>query len=167
MSEIDTLIHKLQLLPHPEGGYFKETYRSSESLMKSALPQGYKGDRNLSTCIYFLLTSANFSAFHRIKQDEIWHFYMGSPISLHIINQQGVYLKQMIGSNLEAGEVPQFVVHGGDWFASEVEEPNSYALAGCTVSPGFDFEDFEMADRYKLLLKYPDFEAVIRRLTRI
>lgn len=153
-------------MPHPEGGYFKETYRSEISADVKALPQKFKSSRNFCTAIYFLLTSDNFSVFHRIKQDEIWHFYCGSPISLHVLSKDGSYKKHLIGQNLEKGEVPQFVVKAGDWFASEVQVPNSYALAGCTVSPGFDFADFEMVERKELLQKYPLHDKIISRLTR-
>jgi len=166
MDTIDNIIKKLDLQPHPEGGYFKETYRSKLTLSKEELPREFEGGRNACTAIYFLLTSDNFSAFHRIKQDEIWHFYSGSPISLHILTKEGNYEKQMIGSNLEKGEIPQFVVHGGDWFASEVESPNSFALAGCTVSPGFDFSDFEMASQESLIKLYPSYQNIISKLTR-
>lgn len=166
MKNIDNIIKQLGLLPHPEGGYFRETYRSDMSVEKHALPGRFKGSRNFSTAIYFLLTSDNFSAFHKIKQDEIWHFYGGSPISLHIITKEGFYEKHLIGPDLDNGEVPQFVVKGGDWFASEIEASDSFGLAGCTVSPGFDFEDFEMADRQDLIERYPDHEEVITKLTR-
>ena len=166
MKTIDSIIKRLDLLPHPEGGYYRETFRSETVISKISLPEGYQGDRNACTAIYFLLTSRNFSAFHKIKQDEIWHFYSGSPISLHILTQEGSYEKHLIGSDLERGEVPQFAVKGGDWFASEVSDSDSYALAGCTVSPGFDFADFEMADRQELLQTYPDHQQIINRLTR-
>lgn len=166
MLDIETLIQKLKLQSHPEGGFFKETYRSSGQIEQTSLPHDIKGKRNYSTCIYFLLTSANFSAFHRIKQDEIWHFYLGAPISLHVLDQQGNHHKHMIGSDLMNGEHPQVVVSAGDWFASEVEAPDAFALAGCTVSPGFDFADFEMADREDLIHKYPGHSQIINKLTR-
>ncbi|UCE94951.1 MAG: cupin domain-containing protein [Flavobacteriaceae bacterium] len=166
MNNIDNIIKRLQLLPHPEGGYYKETYRSEIVADKKDLPDRFKSNRNFCTAIYFLLTSGNFSAFHKIRQDEIWHFYDGSPISLHIITINGSYEKHMIGSNLENGELPQYVVKGGDWFASEIEAPDSYGLAGCTVSPGFDFEDFEMAEREDLIGRYPDMKDIINKLTR-
>ena len=166
MQNKDEIVQYLGLKPHPEGGFYKETYRSEGLISNDDLNSRYKGKRNYATCIYFLLSSDNFSAFHRIKQDEIWHFYKGSPISLHIINSQGHYQKIMIGSNIERGEIPQFVVKGGDWFASEVADSNSYALAGCTVSPGFDFVDFEMAEKQELIQKYPDYQQIINKLTR-
>lgn len=162
-EKIEALKNHLQLEPHPEGGYFKETYRSTGNTI-----QPYEGahQRSFSTGIYFLLVSGNFSAFHRIKQDEMWHFYDGSPIDLHILTQEGEYQLVKIGRDFSKGEVPQFVVKAGDWFASEVSVNEGYSLAGCTVAPGFDFADFEMANRVELLQEYPEFSEVIRRLTR-
>ena len=166
MEKITEIIKQLQLLPHPEGGYYRETYRSEYQVDQAHLSGNFNGPRNLTTAIYFLLTSDNFSAFHRIKQDEIWHFYSGSAISLHIITQEGNYEKHKIGSNLEKGEIPQFVVHGGDWFASEIETQDSFGLAGCTVSPGFDFDDFEMASQESLIELAPAHHKIISKLTR-
>ncbi|WP_299888262.1 cupin domain-containing protein [uncultured Lacinutrix sp.] len=164
-KSINDLISKLELKPHPEGGFFRETYRSNGEINKDSLDQDYKGNRNYSTCIYFLLTSDNFSAFHRIKQDEIWHFYDGSPINLHIISNIGVYTNHAIGIDFQKGEVPQFVVPGGSWFAAEVVNQNDYSLIGCTVSPGFNFEDFELKSRNDLIALFPDKEEIISRLT--
>ena len=166
MDTINNIIKHLELLPHPEGGFYKESYRSELTIGEEVLPEEYQGDRNVSTAIYFLLTSDNFSAFHRIHQDEAWHFYKGSPISLHVITKNGVYENHIIGSELELGQVPQYVVKGGDWFASEVSVKNSYSLAGCTVSPGFDFADFEMAKRADLIKEFPDHKDIISRLSR-
>ncbi|SHH03999.1 cupin domain-containing protein [Flagellimonas flava] len=166
MNRISQLISNFGLQPHPEGGYFKETYRSDGLIPKISLPSHYPGNRNYATAIYFLLTSDTFSAFHRIKQDEIWHFYEGSPIKLHVISETGAYTEQLIGTNFSAGEVPQFVVPGNHWFAAETVEPNSYSFVGCTVSPGFDFADFVMADGTGLAAQFPDLGDVIGRLTR-
>ncbi|MEY8848540.1 cupin domain-containing protein [Psychroserpens sp. XS_ASV72] len=159
------LITELDLKPHPEGGFFKETYRCRERIPKEHLSENYSGTRNYSTCIYFLLTSENFSAFHKINQDEIWHFYDGSPISLHLISEDGTYLKQMIGSDILNKQVPQFVVKAGSWFAAEIEPKDSYALIGCTVSPGFDFDDFQLAKRQDLLKEFPEHQEIISKLT--
>lgn len=164
-NTINDIISILDLKPHPEGGFFKETYRSKGEFKIDRLDQGYEGKRNYSTCIYFLLTSDNFSAFHRIKQDEIWHFYDGSPIKLHVISESGGYAVHKIGVDLNKGEVPQFVVPGGNWFAAEVVDHNAYALVGCTVSPGFNFEDFELKSRDDLSLLFPDKKELISRLT--
>ena len=162
-EKIEALKNHLQLEPHPEGGYFKETYRS-----KGNITQPYEGadQRSFSTGIYFLLISGNFSAFHRIKQDEMWHFYDGSPIHLHILTQEGKYEHVKIGRDFSKGEVPQYVVKAGDWFASEVSVKEGFSLAGCTVAPGFDFADFEMAKRTELLAVYPKMEELIVALTR-
>jgi predicted cupin superfamily sugar epimerase len=164
-SRIKDIVEILDLEPHPEGGYYKETYRSEGVINKSALGESYSGNRNYSTCIYFLLTSDNFSAFHRIIQDEIWHFYKGTTITLHTISPEGKYQKIYIGDELSRGEVPQYVVPGGYWFAAEIEEKNTYALVGCTVSPGFSFEDFEMIPRQDLITLFPQHTELINRLT--
>lgn len=163
---IKYLISKLGLKPHPEGGYFKETYRSNGSIPPAGLDPDIEGDRNYSTGIYFLLTSENYSAFHRIKQDEMWHFYEGSTLIIHMIDEQGVYSRQKIGMKLDDGEVPQFTVPKKVWFAAEVCEPDSYSFVGCTVSPGFDFRDFELAGREHLSKKFPHLQTVIEQYTR-
>jgi predicted cupin superfamily sugar epimerase len=157
------LIDRLRLHPHPEGGYFRETYRSTETISID----GFDGDRNYSTAIYFMLTSENFSAFHRIKQDEVWHFYAGSSLYVHVIDTSGKYVRHVVGVDVANGAVPQLVVKAGDWFGSTVVEANSFSLVGCTVAPGFDFRDFEMAKREDLLTLFPDHEEIIHRLTRI
>ncbi|MEP1306813.1 MAG: cupin domain-containing protein [Balneola sp.] len=166
MNRIEELINTLDLQKHPEGGFYKETYRSEGIIQQSCLPSSFLGDRNYCTGIYFLLTSDNFSAFHRIKQDEMWHFYEGSPLIVHMIDQQGNYSFQKIGLDLEDEQVPQFVVPKGIWFASEVHEPNSYSFVGCTVSPGFDFADFELAERNSLVAKFPACSEIINQLCR-
>ena len=164
-NSIEKIKKILELEPHPDGGYFKETHRSIEEIKEKDLSKDYKGNRNYSTCIYFLLTSDSFSALHRIKQDEIWHFYDGSPIRLHTISKEGIHEEHIIGLNFEKGETPQFVVKGGDWFAAEVVNENSYSLVGNTVSPGFSFEDLELRTRKELLTLFPDKEELITRLT--
>lgn len=161
---IDAIVQKLGLMPHPEGGFYRETYRSRDLLQPEN--SDYKGERNCSTCIYFLLTSNSFSAFHRIRQDEIWHFYKGLPVNIHMIAKDGSYAVIRLGSDLDNGEIPQFVVPGGTWFASEVAGKTGYSLTGCTVSPGFDFADFEMGNRQELTQAYPDSAEIIYRLTR-
>ena len=164
-GNIKNLIEKLELKPHPEGGYFRETYRSSGTISKDILGNTFSSKRNYSTCIYFLLLSDSFSAFHRIKQDEIWHFYKGSPIRLHTINEKGDYEFVMIGNDIAAGEKPQLVVPAGIWFAAEVLNLDDFALVGCTVAPGFSFEDFELPNRQELIAKFPQHKELITRLT--
>lgn len=164
-KNIQDIIDTLDLQPHPEGGYFKETYRSTGTINKQDLGKNYSGQRNYSTSIYFLLTSGNFSALHRINQDEIWHFYDGSPIRLHMITPEGIHTEHSIGKDLYKGEVPQFVVPGGNWFAAEVIGDNTFSFVGCTVSPGFDFDDFELTPRATLLQLFPDKATLITRLT--
>ena len=159
------IIEKLKLEAHPEGGYFYENYRSAGKVHSSDLWDGAEGLRNFSTGIYFLLDKKQFSAFHRIKQDEMWHFYSGSTLLLHMINDKGIYKLIKIGDNIKDDQFFQYVVPSGTWFASEVENKNSFSFCGCTVSPGFDFRDFEMPNRKKLLSKFPNQKKIISRLT--
>lgn len=159
-------IEKLALRPHPEGGYYHETYRSLEMIDAACLPSRYNSDRNLSTAIYYLLQGEQFSAFHRLRSDEIWHFYTGSPLLLHTIDNNGKYSKIILGQHFEKGERFQAVVPQGDWFAAEVAVANSFSLLGCTLAPGFDFADFELGNRGKLVKKFPQHAELINRLCR-
>ncbi|BAV07623.1 hypothetical protein SAMN05421788_10926 [Filimonas lacunae] len=166
MSYIQELITAYGLLPHPEGGYYKETYRSNEHVQQEALPARFGGYRAFSTAIYFLLDKGNFSAFHRIKSDECWHFYAGQTLLVHIIHFDGMLETVRLGSNTEAGEVFQYVVPANCWFASEPAPGTDFAFTGCTVAPGFDFEDFELAAAETLLTLFPQHQEVITRLCR-
>jgi predicted cupin superfamily sugar epimerase len=166
MNTKEYWIQKLNLQRHPEGGYFNEVYRSDEEIKLEHLPSRYDGARNHSTSIYFLLTSDEFSAFHRIKSDETWHFYSGQAVKLHLIDKKGNYLSVKLGSNPESEEVFQFTIPLDVWFAASIEEPDSYALVGCTVSPGFHFDDFELGIREELIKMFPECEKVIKRFTR-
>jgi predicted cupin superfamily sugar epimerase len=159
-------IEKLTLQKHPEGGYFRETYRATECIPISGLPSRFTGERCLATGIYFLLTDQEFSAFHRIKADEMWHFYKGKSMEVYVIQPNGELQIIKLGHNYEKGEVMQAVVPANCWFASRVVEPDGYALVGCTVSPGFDFDDFELAQRDHLKHAYPKHESLIDSLTR-
>ena len=159
-------IEKLRLEAHPEGGYFRQTYRSEVSIAREALPAGFAGARAVSTAIYFLLEGENFSAFHRLRSDEVWHFYGGDPLIVHVIEPEGKYSSILLGRDPEAGQVLQGVVRAGCWFASHVADWKSFAVVGCTVAPGFDFEDFKMGKREELVARYPQHRDLIRRLTR-
>jgi uncharacterized protein len=157
-----SIIKKLKLKKHPEGGYFSESHRSKNTIKKSHLPKKFGGNRNLSTTIYFLLTGKNFSAFHRLKADEVWHFYSGSPLNIYVIQKSGKLKKIVLGKN----HYYQTVIHAEQWFAAEVTEPKSYSLVGCTVSPGFDYKDFELAEEKKLVKLYPHLKDLISRLIK-
>ena len=159
-------IDTLGLIAHPEGGYYRETYRSRLSIPREALPPQFTGSRLVSTAIYFLLDGENFSAFHRLRSDELWHFYAGGALTVHVIAASGSYSELQIGGDAESGESLQAVVEAGCWFASRVRDPESFALVGCTVAPGFDFEDFELGKRSELIKLYPRHEKLIEQLTR-
>jgi predicted cupin superfamily sugar epimerase len=166
MTDARQWIEALGLRPHPEGGYYRETYRSGETIPRAALPARFTGDRSFSTAIYFLLAGDDFSALHRIKQDETWHFYDGAGLIIHIIDPAGNYAAVKLGRDLRAGEAPQAVAPAGHCFGATVSDPGSYGLAGCTVAPGFDFADFEMPGRAQLLALFPQHSELIERLTR-
>ena len=159
-------IEKLRLNPHPEGGYYRETYRSDVVFPRQVLPSRFGGARAASTAIYFLIDGENFSALHRLSSDELWHFHAGAPLLVHAINPDGAYWSVRLGNDPDSGEVPQAVVPAGNWFASHVADWKSWALVGCTVSPGFDFADFEIASRANLIELYPQHRELILRLTR-
>jgi uncharacterized protein len=159
-------IEKLALEPHPEGGHYRQTYRSDLILPSEALPKQFTGARAASTAIYFLLEGDNFSAFHRLRSDEMWHFYIGSALVVYVIGEDSGYSEIKLGRDPDAGEVLQAVVKAGSWFASRVQDKSSFALVGCTVSPGFDFEDFELAKRAELMRAHPRHRKIIEQLTR-
>lgn len=166
MMTTKVLIRKLNLTPHPEGGYFKEVYRSEDEIKIDGLPQRYESTRCFGTSIYYLLEGKQFSAFHKLNSDETWHFYLGSQIVLHLINEEGKYSKVLLGQRVDENEQLQFTIPHGTWFAAEVKDKNSFSLAGCAVYPGFDFADFEMGDKEELLKKFPQHKDVIQKLTR-
>ena len=156
--------------PHPEGGYFAETYRSNEEVQQNALPTRFSGPRSFSTAIYFLLESGQFSSLHRIQADEVWHFYAGDPLDVFVIDPGGELTIIRLGKRLDQGEVFQAVVPAGCWFGSKpviaaTVKESGFSLVGCTVAPGFDFADFELADRTVLLNQFPQHRQVIEVLT--
>lgn len=157
-------IEHLALQPHPEGGFYRENYRAEDSIARASLPHRFTGARSFSTGIYFLLRSQDFSAFHRIQSDEMWHHYAGSSLTIFVLGQSGLTTHKL-GTDLEAGERPQVVIPAGYWFAAQVPQADSYVLAGCTVSPGFDFADFEMAKRDALIEQFPGERELIERLS--
>jgi predicted cupin superfamily sugar epimerase len=165
MKPANYWVEKYQMQPHPEGGYFAETYRSAEIILQSALPARFAGNRCFSTGIYFLLENHHFSAFHRIQADEMWHFYAGGALNVYVIHLYGRLEIIKLGTNPDNGEVFQAVVPAGTWFGSKPDAESAYSLVGCTVAPGFDFADFELAEQADLLTTYPQHEELIRLLT--
>ena len=154
------LIKHLNLEPHPEGGFYKEVFRSEEHIHSP----DFEDSRSLLTSIYFLITAGNFSAFHRIAGNELWYYHYGATCTIHVLQQEGGYTKINLGKAVEEGEKFQAIVKSGDWFASETT--GDYSLVGCVVAPGFDFKDLEMANRNKLILAYPGQMELIERLCR-
>jgi predicted cupin superfamily sugar epimerase len=166
MPSADELIRHLNLTPHPkEGGYFRETYRSFETFSAAVLPQHYGGERSAGTAIYYLLTPNTFSALHRLQTDEIFHFYLGSPLRMLQLFPDGGGRTILLGSDVLAGQQLQAVVPRGVWQGSFLEPDGDFALVGCTVAPGFDYADYEHGRREALLQKFPEHADLIRRLT--
>lgn len=163
---VESLIKKFDLELHPEGGYYRSTYRSAEKVPVSALPSRFPGDRLFSTAIYFLLDKGNYSAFHRIKSDECWHFYTGGTLLIYVLHPDGALQVVRLGNDYENHEHFQFVVPAGCWFASEPAPVTEFSFVGCTVSPGFDFDDFELASSTGLSAEFPLHKELIERLCR-
>jgi hypothetical protein len=155
-------ISKLNLEKHPEGGYFVESYKSLE-LVNS--PK-YHGPRHVCTAIYYLLVGDKFSSFHVMKSDELWHFYAGSSLTLYIIEPNGKLSEITLGENINNGHIFQAAVKSGCWFAAAVDDYNSYSLVGCTVSPGFDYQDWKIGDMKTLTKLYPQHKSIIEKYTR-
>jgi predicted cupin superfamily sugar epimerase len=166
MNSTAEIIRLLGLVRHPEGGWYRETYRSAEKLASVGLPPRFGGERAFSTAIYFLLERGDFSSLHRIKSDEVWHFYAGTCLTVRTISPAGEARSFVLGNDLNKGEVFQAVVPAGFWFGAEVTGEGPYSLAGCTVAPGFDFADFELGSRAELLELWPAHSDLIRGLTR-
>lgn len=164
MSTADYWIDRLKLQSHPEGGYYKETYRSVEKIPSTGLPSRFNDARNFCTSIYFLLQSKDRSFFHRIKSDELWHFHAGTSLLIYVLRETGLEILKL-GPNHDAGENLQVVIPANHWFGAMVKDENSYTLSGCTVSPGFDFDDFEIGSREDLVKQFPSFTNIIEMFT--
>jgi len=159
MLNAETFIQKLQLEPHPEGGFYRPTFQSEEWMSRQ------QGERRFYTSIYFLLRSQDVSHFHRLQSDELWYFHAGSPLTVHMIHPDGTYEARKLGLNVELGEQPQILVPKDTIFGSTVDEEDTFSLVGCMVSPGFDFKDFELFKEQELLDQFPQHEKIIKKLS--
>ncbi len=162
MTASAALIRRLDLLPHPEGGYYRETYRAADSVTRAD-----GASRSASTAIYYLLCDGAWSTWHRIRSDELWHFHAGDALHIHVLSPDGGYARLRLGDALEDPAAAfQAVVPAGCWFAAELADPGGYALTGCTVAPGFEFGEFELANAAELQRLYPAQADLIARLAR-
>jgi uncharacterized protein len=163
MLTAEQVIDTLQLKPHPEGGFFAETFRGEA--LPFALPD--RGQRSASTAIYFLLRAQDFSALHVVSSDEAWHYYCGDALELHCFDTTKRYRRVRLGTDLLRGERPQHVVQSGELQAARVAPgPHGFVLCGCTVAPGFDFADFSLPPRPQLLELLPEHATLVAELTR-
>lgn len=165
MQDAAYWVRCLDLKPHPEGGFYRETYRAAESIETSGLPARFTGRRSFSTAIYFLLLDQDRSVFHRIRSDELWHYHAGDSLSIYVLHEETGLTVHRLGADVEHGDSLQVVVPANTWFGARLEAPGRYTLAGCTVAPGFDFVDFEMADRTTLLKTFSGHVDIIQSLT--
>ncbi len=166
IEKADEYISVLKMESHPEGGYFSEIYRSPEKIDSNSLPDRYNNSRCLGTLIYYLLKQDQQSGFHRLESDEIWHHLDGCTVKIHTIDPSGKYKLISLGKDVSSGQVPQFVIPRNTWFAAGLADLTSFALLGCTVLPGFEFDDFQLASRRELLELFPQHEIEIKRFTR-
>ena len=157
----DFWIKELNLQPHPEGGFFREVYRSGEQ--PGSLPSRYHGDRSFATSIYFLLTGNDSSAFHRIMSDETWHYYFGSSMILYTLDEESGLHTIELGNNPRMGQFLQYTIPHGTWFGGHPANEKSYSLLGCTVTPGFDFADFELGEFEKLSRTFPEHTELLKK----
>ncbi|HNP24134.1 MAG TPA: cupin domain-containing protein [Panacibacter sp.] len=165
-QKANTYIETFGLKPHPEGGYYVRSYQSEITIEQTCLPGRFNGSRLLSTAIYYLLKENDFSAFHRLNNDECWHFYAGGSLALFIIENDGSLQQVILGNNIAEKEVPQFVIKAGKWFAAAPCAPAAFSFVGCTLAPGFDFDDLEFANRDMLVAQYPTHKSLIEKFTR-
>ena len=161
----DELVRLHNLQPHPEGGFYNEYYRDKGAIPKSVLPNRFKGDRNYSANIYFLLPEGKKSNLHRIASDESWHFYLGGPLTVIQISPEGNVEKIILGQDVRSGQKVAHIVPAGYWFGAVPNAGSRYSFVGCTVAPGFDFADFEIGKRAELLKQFPQAKEVIELLT--
>lgn len=159
MKTMQEFIEKLELTPHVEGGYFKETYRSETLHMIENSKQ-----RSLATLIYFLLPHGNYSKFHKIESDEIWIYQAGSPLLIHMIDNEGKWSTATLGLDIAKGQQPQVCISAQTIFGAEVLEADSFSLSSCMVAPGFDFSDFLLYDKQDLIGRFPDLATIIEHL---
>jgi len=164
LNSAEDYINRLKLIPHPEGGFYAETIRSRLELDADMLAMSHGGKRNLFTSIYFLLKHEQKSKFHRLKSDEIWYYHDGGSLIIHLLKPDGSYESIPFGRELEAGEQLQVLIPAGTWFGAEVTQ-GDYVLMGCLVAPGFEFTDFEIGDRSKLLETYSAYRGLLDRLS--
>lgn len=163
MNTADYWIQHLKLDPHPEGGFFREIYRSHMEADNKNLPHGYQGTRRFSTSIYYLLRSGDISRFHRLRSDELWYFHYGSPVKIVLIDQEGKRYSKLLGPRPDRAEQPQVIIPAGTIFGAEITESNSFGLYGCMVTPGFEYDDFEIFSKEDLIQSFPNHADIIEK----
>lgn len=165
LPTFEEIMRQYDLRPHPEGGFYRRTYRSADRIPAGALPSEFGSDRPCSTAIYFLLGLNDMSRLHRIRQDETWHFYLGGPLRLVMLDDTGRFTEVTLGPHIQNGQEVQYTVPKGCWFGARPLPESPYAFVGCTVAPGFDFADLEIGRRDELIRLYPARRQIIAEFT--
>lgn len=165
MNDYRTLIERLNLLPHPEGGYYRRNWQSQMTgVAKDATGKIVHAERSIGSSILYLLPSREVCAWHRIACDEMWHYYHGSSLRIHLLHNTGEHLEFVLGMNLAKGELPQYIIPRNTWFCAEVIDEEAYSFCGCTLWPSFSYADFELAELHKLLDDFPAHKELISRI---
>jgi len=165
MRTYQSIIERLNLLPHPEGGYYRRQWQSAqEAEVTDDNGKVLHPRRSIGSGIIYLLPSHEVSAWHRLSCDEMWHLYLGSKLNLYILDNKLGLRHHCLGTDLERGELPQFSIPKGSWFCAEVADEDSFSLCGCTLWPSFSYADFELADPDELIKAYPAHEDLILRI---
>lgn len=166
LATLKKVIEKLNLEPHPiEGGYFRQTYRAKEGILKAALPDRFDGDRAFCSQIYYIISPGRISSLHKMLADESWHFYSGSPIKLFEITPDGQVLETLLGSDVVADQIPQHTVMAGNWLGAYNIDADNFSLVGCTVAPAMALDDYQHGKRKDLLKEFPQHKDLIMKLT--
>lgn len=166
METAEHWIQRFGLKPHPEGGYYAETYRSNLAIDTCCLGSAYDGRRSACTAIYYMLVGTQFSTMHRLRSDELWCYHLGAPLSIHLLTIEDGHTEITLGTDLEKGHRPQIVVPAGTWFGAKVGNPEAFSLMGCIMAPGFEFSDLEIGEREELIRRFPSQRSIIEELTK-
>lgn len=164
--QINLLVNKYSLVPHPEGGYYKQTFKSKDNIVPPAR-FGENEELSAGTAIFFLLSGEDFSAWHKLNMAETWHYYGGGDLKLYIIEPNRKLTTVTLGNPLSDNTIPQYTIEPNKYFSAELSDKEDYCFVGCTVSPGFEFRHFELANRNAFSKQYPEHSDLIKRLTRV
>ena len=165
MKDYRNVIERLNLLPHPEGGYYRRNWQSQlQAEAKDATGKSVHPIRSIGSSILYLLPSNEVCAWHRVACDEMWHYYNGSGLKMYLLNSFTGLSEHSLGMDIEKGQLPQLIIPRNTWFCGEVLDNEAYSFCGCTLWPSFSYADFELAEQHKLLDEFPAHKELINRI---